>query len=66
MFEGEEVSFIKSDIERLDNQLRVLLESSQQGWQTIYFSAKKEVKDNIERYYSSDEFKGLISIIDLN
>ncbi|MBN2374242.1 AAA family ATPase [bacterium] len=35
--------FIKSDAERLQNQIRMLDTISKSGWQVIYFSAKEEI-----------------------
>ncbi len=37
--------FIKADEARLHQQLDMLLDLTQQGWQIIYFSAKKEVEN---------------------
>jgi uncharacterized protein YhaN len=37
--------FIKSDIDRLKNQLQLLKTIAASGWQVLYFSAKKEVYD---------------------
>ncbi len=36
--------FIKADLQRLHQQLKMLLELANQGWQIIYFSAKEEVR----------------------
>jgi uncharacterized protein YhaN len=37
--------FIKSDINRLKNQVQLLKTMAASGWQVLYFSAKKEVHD---------------------
>jgi len=41
--------FIKADIDRLAKQLNVLKRISEDGWQILYFTAKEEVKDALER-----------------
>jgi len=40
--------FIKADFKRLEKQLKALKEISSRGWQVIYFTAKKEVKEALE------------------
>ncbi len=42
--------FLKSDTERLRRQLEFLVEISRRGWQIIYFSAKQEVREVLQRY----------------
>jgi len=37
--------FIKSDLYRLQRQIDMLKKISKYGWQIVYFSAKKEIKD---------------------
>ncbi len=41
-------AFIKADIDRLHNQLALLKTITDDGWQVIYFSAKKEVLDALQ------------------
>ena len=40
--------FLKSDVQRLENQLRLLQKASQNGWQIIYFTAKEEIKNALQ------------------
>lgn len=47
--------FIKSDIWRLKNQLNILKKLAGDGWQIIYFSAKEEVKQLLEKDIKSGE-----------
>ena len=42
--------FLKSDRERLQRQMEMLMDISQQGWQVLYFSAKDEVRSVLEPY----------------
>ena len=42
--------FIKSDPDRLERQLEMLKKIAESGWQIIYFSAKKEIKELLEEY----------------
>jgi exonuclease SbcC len=42
--------FIKSDPDRLEELIKMLKEISESGWQILYFSAKKEIKDALQRY----------------
>lgn len=42
--------FLKSDTERLRRQMELLLDLSQQGWQILYFTAKDEVKNTLQKY----------------
>ncbi|MGH1363175.1 MAG: AAA family ATPase [Calditrichia bacterium] len=42
--------FLKSDTERLRRQMELLLDLSQQGWQVLYFTAKDEVKNTLQKY----------------
>lgn len=53
--------FIKADPDRLHRQLEMLMKISELGWQVIYFSAKGEVKDVLDR----DIKKGLINYVEL-
>ena len=41
--------FIKSDKKRLERQLKILTKISQSGWQILYFSAKDEVKEALQK-----------------
>jgi len=41
--------FLKSDQGRLQKQLQMLLDLTEQGWQIIYFSAKDEVKNTLKK-----------------
>ncbi|RMG62366.1 MAG: hypothetical protein D6715_12340 [Calditrichaeota bacterium] len=41
--------FLKSDSRRLAQQLQMLLRLAEQGWQIVYFSAKKEVREQLAR-----------------
>ena len=41
--------FVKSDYARLKHQMKVLKKVTRAGWQVMYFSAKKEVLDLLER-----------------
>lgn len=40
--------FLKADQQRLEQQLEMLLDMSQSGWQIIYFTAKKEVQEFLQ------------------
>ncbi len=51
--------FIKADPERLELLLRMLARISERGWQILYFSAKKEVKDALEEQIKSAAVKEL-------
>jgi DNA repair exonuclease SbcCD ATPase subunit len=42
--------FIKSDPDRLERLIEMLKKISESGWQILYFSAKKEIKDALQRY----------------
>jgi uncharacterized protein YhaN len=42
--------FIKSDKKRLERQLNILTKISQSGWQILYFSAKEEVKEALQKF----------------
>jgi DNA repair exonuclease SbcCD ATPase subunit len=42
--------FIKSDPDRLEELIEMLKEISESGWQILYFSAKKEIKDALQKY----------------
>lgn len=53
--------FIRSDINRLHEKLRMLLNLSEEGWQILYFTAKKEVMDFFEENNLLEKVK-LISI----
>ena len=53
--------FIKADIDRLHRQLEMLMKISELGWQVIYFSAKGEVIDNLNKGIKN----GLINYIEL-
>jgi hypothetical protein len=53
--------FIKSDSDRLKKQIDTLKMISEDGWQILYFSAKKEIKDALEK----DVEKGDIKYIDV-
>ena len=37
--------FVKADLDRVQRQIEMLKKISKLGWQVIYFSAKKEIKD---------------------
>ena len=41
--------FIKADIHRLKKQMSILTKVTRAGWQVLYFSAKKEVLDALEK-----------------
>ncbi len=49
--------FLKADENRLQQQLDMLFDLAENGWQIIYFSAKKEVKD-----YAADKADKVISV----
>ncbi len=53
--------FIKADTERLNRQLEMLMKISELGWQVIYFSAKGEVVDVLNKGIK----KGLINYVEL-
>ena len=42
--------FIKSDKNRLENQIKLSIKISQSGWQILYFSAKAEVKEALKEF----------------
>ena len=48
--------FIKSDIYRLQSQINILKELSMSGWQIIYFSAKEEIKNILEKDLNKQHF----------
>lgn len=52
--------FIKSDIHRLGEQMKMLRDVSGRGWQIIYFSAKSEVLDEL----TNDINENRIQLID--
>jgi len=52
--------FIKSDPDRLERQIEMLKKISESGWQIIYFSAKKEIKDALKQY--CEERKGYFEL----
>ena len=54
--------FIKADTERLTKQLKILKDLSKSGWQVIYFTAKDEVKDALEKQIT----EGSVSLIELS
>jgi len=45
--------FIKADYERLCRQMQAILKISRMGWQVIYFSAKKETREVLEKEINS-------------
>ncbi len=45
--------FIKSDLNRLKIQLRILEIINKSGWQILYFSAKKEIQDALQEKIDS-------------
>ena len=53
--------FIKADTERLNRQLEMLMKISELGWQVIYFSAKGEVIDVLNKGIK----KSLINYVEL-
>ncbi len=58
--------FIKADPDRLQRQIEMLKKVSELGWQVMYFSAKGEIKDVLERDISRDtinyvELQGVFS-----
>jgi uncharacterized protein YhaN len=53
--------FIKADPDRLHRQLEMLMKISELGWQVIYFSAKGEVIDVLNKGIE----KGLINYVEL-
>jgi len=58
--------FIKADPDRLKKQVEMLKKISELGWQVIYFSAKKEIKDILEedirrRTINYMELQGILS-----
>lgn len=53
--------FIKSDSERLENQIQLLKAVAASGWQVLYFSAKKEVFDLLR----ADIRKGDVKLFEL-
>jgi DNA repair exonuclease SbcCD ATPase subunit len=46
--------FIKADADRLANQLQILKRISEEGWQILYFTAKDEVKNALEKDLASN------------
>ena len=51
--------FIKSDTERLQKQIETLKKISKSGWQTLYFSAKNEIKELLQE----DIRKGVVNYV---
>ncbi|RMG22938.1 MAG: hypothetical protein D6732_25210 [Methanobacteriota archaeon] len=47
--------FLKSDKERLQQELKLLLDFAQKGWQIIYFTAKDEIKEVLEPQIGSGD-----------
>ncbi len=47
--------FVKSDFERLINQLDILKKIAERGWQILYFTAKDEVKETLKNDIASKE-----------
>ena len=57
---------VKADPDRLQRQIQTLKKISELGWQVIYFSAKKEIKDALEEDIKRDainyvEVQGIFS-----
>ena len=52
--------FIKSDKNRLQNQMNILTKISQSGWQILYFSAKDEVKETLKEAIE----KGVVNLLE--
>ena len=49
--------FLKSDRARLRSQMKVLLEVARQGWQILFFSAKDEVREALQKSIDEGEVK---------
>ena len=47
--------FIRSDTERLDKQIDTLKKMSSWGWQILYFSAKEEIRQRLEKDIQKDK-----------
>jgi uncharacterized protein YhaN len=47
--------FIRSDAERLDKQIDTLSKMSSWGWQILYFSAKEEIRQRLEKDIQKDK-----------
>ncbi len=47
--------FLKADMQRLKRQMEVLLMIAQQGWQIIYFSAKDEIKNVLQKFINKKQ-----------
>ncbi|MEE9270510.1 MAG: AAA family ATPase [Candidatus Krumholzibacteria bacterium] len=50
-------AFVKADIDRLHNQLALLKTITDDGWQVIYFSAKKEVLDALQPNIATNDVR---------
>ena len=48
--------FIKSDKKRLQKQLGILQRISSLGWQILYFTAKDEVKDLLNKFETNGSY----------
>ena len=46
--------FVKSDEIRLKRQIKMLMNISKMGWQILYFSAKREVRDALKSYIKNE------------
>ncbi|MFH1754660.1 MAG: AAA family ATPase [Candidatus Latescibacterota bacterium] len=53
--------FIKSDFERMSRQMAFLVRLAEDGWQILYFSAKKEVLDALQGPLQS----GVVQLVEL-
>lgn len=49
--------FIKSDIERIEKQMETLRKIAEDGWQILYFSAKKEIMDMLSDDINNNKIK---------
>lgn len=49
--------FLKSDTRRLESQLKVLRKITEEGWQIIFFTAKDELKEALNREIESGEVR---------
>jgi len=47
--------FVKSDMDRLKKQIKLLKKISKTGWQIIYFTAKDEVRELLEKDIKKDK-----------
>ncbi|OWZ84622.1 ATP-binding protein [Natranaerobius trueperi] len=47
--------FIKADYNRLCNQIKLLMEVCQSGWQVLFFSSKKETKEALDKYIEKNQ-----------